>query len=126
MSKLTPWNESLLDFSYCVSLFSSFAIINNRSYETVCSSLSDLLNLIQFNYTLSLYATNVHRIQIEQYVCELITSRSEFMEIDRNLPAILKQNIETNLLESIRQLRIAISILFQFIRKPMPDKVQSV
>lgn len=110
-------------FTFNEFLFCSFSIINDVTFETISASLTDTLNLIQFNYTLSLYATNVHRMQIEQYICELLMCRAEFMEIDRQSPAVLKQDIGENLLESIRQLRIAISILFEFIRKPMPDKV---
>lgn len=48
------------------------------------------------------------------------------MEIDSSTPIQLKQHINAELIEPIQNIRTAISILFSFIRGPMPDKVRTL
>lgn len=102
--------------------FYNFAVLDEPFVDKVQSLLSDSTNLICTS-SFSMYNSEIWRIEIERRIDELITSRPEFTSFLPDEPVKLNFNINDDLFEAIREIRLSISILFCFIRRSQPDKV---
>lgn len=65
-------------FSKIRIFISSFALIDEKRFEKISSSQTDLINLISLNYTNNAFATNVYKIQVifEIFKFNVLTSKS--------------------------------------------------
>lgn len=100
----------------------NFAVLDEPFVDKVQSLLTESTNLISSS-SFSMYNSEIWRLEIEQKIDELITSRPEFTRFAPNEGVKLNFNIKDDLFEAVAEIRISISILFCFIRRTQPDKV---
>lgn len=100
--------------------------INEHAIDKVATTLNEMLNLICFNYTMNLHSCEMQQIQIEQYVRQLMWAIPNVARLPPQSPVTLRTSVnienDATLLASMRDLRVAISILFHFLRRFSPDK----
>lgn len=69
----------------------------------------------------NLYACESYKTQIEQCIREIL-AHSAFASIRTPTPTALNKSLASDVLDAMRDIRLTISVLFNFLRRQMPDK----
>lgn len=88
---------------------------NNTAVEHLKNDLKSIVDLSGFVYSKNAYTSAICKLQIENRIREILTS----YPCPNSAPVILTDNPSANL----HDLRLSLSILFSFLRKPNIDSV---
>lgn len=94
---------------------SSYAVLNASVVDQLKNDLKSLLELSGFVYSKNLYTSAVCKLQIENRIRDLLAS----VPSNNTMPVSLTDNPTVNL----HELRLSLSILFSFLRKPNMDSI---
>lgn len=102
--------------SFIINLFCRYATLNSNVVDQLKNDLKSTLELSGYVYSKNLFTSAVCKLQIENRIRDLLAS------VPYNAttaPVTLTDNPEVNL----HELRLSLSILFSFLRKPNMDSV---
>lgn len=100
--------------------FISFVSIDEPTFDKVSTQLNELLNIVSYNCALNVYSAEIHRLQITQLVQDLV---NRLPGVNGQSPVALQDELHATQLGPIKEIREAITILFNFLRRSVPDKV---
>lgn len=99
------------------------AVFDEEVNGEMSINLKSLLNMSCFNHTRYSQDYELHRRQIEQLIAELMNNKS-FSNISKDSPVVLIEELPfTEQKKVIAELRLCVSILFNFLRMTVHDKV---
>lgn len=94
--------------------------IDEPIFDKVSTQLNELLNMVSYNCALNVYSSEIHRLHITQLVQELV---HRIPGVNAQSPVALQHELDDSQLGPIREIRAAVTILFNFLRRSVPDKV---
>lgn len=97
-----------------------YVSIDEPVFDKVSTQLNELLNIVSYNCALNVYSAEIHRLHITQMVQDL---SHRLPGVDAHSPVALQPELHESQLGPIKEIRAAITILFSFLRRSMPDKV---
>lgn len=100
-----------------------YAVFQENVIENVDKSLKDLLINICFNYLKNGFEVQILSTQINEIIGGVLDSCEEISSIKTSDPITINSEIKSSLIKPLAEIRLCISILFSFLRKPTPDKV---
>lgn len=74
-------------------------------------------------YCSNAFAAEVSRHQIENRIRDLLTSNTYFLEVTSQTPVSLTDHVSPSIEKALKEIRLSISILFAFLRRPNLDSV---
>lgn len=100
--------------------FSSFVSIDEPIFDKIAAQLNELLNIVSYNCAQNVYASEIHRLHITHMVQELA---QRMPGVSAQSPVALHAQLPDAQLGPVKDIRAAITILFYFQRRSVPDKV---
>ncbi|XP_043590253.1 ectopic P granules protein 5 homolog isoform X3 [Bombus pyrosoma] len=110
-------NPVFATHEYCIAHF------NQQAFSALTRNLSTIKDLLYNTQALYCYEAEMFRFQIEQYVQRVYNSCHEFVEFPSGIEGVnlLPLHISSQAIPQLMELRMCITILFNFQRKLLKD-----
>lgn len=99
----------------------SIAHFNHQALVTLSRNLSTIKDMLHNTQALYSYEAELLRLQIEHYVQRVCVSCKEFANLSQNAPVNLLPVCTSQIIPQLVELRMCITILFNFQRKILRD-----